>query len=162
MAVDDPYFPEEWQDEDRMNFMFSAFPEHRDVNPKHWDSKLQFWRKIIVESLNYHDELCTDYNILRLRFSRNGLFPLGLSTVLLEMLRKGDLESLDNITSTVNDSWMSWGFDIARRTVSWTVDNLILGSDATKNIQQGIPLAAVDRLKVFCRPRTLNTLCLST
>lgn len=148
MAVEEQYIPEEWLDDDRMNFMFSAFPEHRHVNPKHWDSKLQFWRKIILESCNHHNELSTDFNVLRRRFSRNGLFPLGLTTVLEEMLRTGDFEVIDNITNTTNSGWVSWGFDIAKKTVSWTVENFILGSDMKKTIEQGLVMVAVERLKV--------------
>jgi charged multivesicular body protein 7 len=130
MAVENKHLPPDWQDEDRMNFMFSAFPEHRHVNPKHWDSKLQFWRKLILENCNHDHELCVDFDTLRRRFTRNGLPPLGLQTVLKEMLKSGELQTFDSVTSGINNSWLSWGFDLAKKSVSWTVGSLIWGNDA--------------------------------
>lgn len=148
MAAKENYFPSEWQDDDRMNFMFSAFPEHRHVNPKHWDSKLQFWRKLILESCDHHDELCVDFKTLRQRFSRNGLFPLGLGTVLTEMLKAGDFESFDDVANSSNNGWISWGFDIAKRTATWTVGNLFLGSDLKRTVEDGLLMVVTNRLKV--------------
>lgn len=130
MADTNKHLPPDWHDDDRMNFMFSAFPEHRHVNPKHWDSKLQFWRKVILENCDNNHELCVDFDTLRKRFARNGLVPLGLQTVLEEMLKTGELQTLDSFTKGLNNTWLSWGFDIAKKSFSWTVASLLWGSDA--------------------------------
>ena len=47
-------------DEARENFLYSPFPTEKSINPKHWDSKLNFWSKEIVESCKIQDEICVD------------------------------------------------------------------------------------------------------
>ncbi|CAB3981770.1 charged multivesicular body 7-like [Paramuricea clavata] len=115
------YFPEEWQDDNRMNFMFSAFPENRNVNPKHWDSKLQFWTSAIVESCDSLDELCFDINVLKSRFCRRGVTPLGLSTVLKEMLNSGEIVRTSDFLDSVYDTWSEWSYGMAKKSLWWTV-----------------------------------------
>ena len=39
--------PPEWEDDERMNFLFSDFKENRDVNTKDWDSKIDFWTSLM-------------------------------------------------------------------------------------------------------------------
>ena len=127
------HFPTEWEDDNRMNFMFSAFPENRNVNPKHWDSKLQFWTSAIVESCDSLDELCFDINVLKSRFRRKGVPPLGLNTVLKEMLNSGEIVRTSDFIDSVYDTWGEWSYGMAKRSLWWTVgkvwqDNEIEGS----------------------------------
>lgn len=148
MAETNKNLPADWHDDDRMNFMFSAFPEHRHVNPKHWDSKLQFWRKLILENCEHNHEICVDFETLRRRFSRNGLVPLGLQTVLEEMIKTGDLQTLDSFTKGLNNTWLSWGFDIAKKSFSWTVGSLLWGNDTKGKIDGAELFIIIDVLKV--------------
>ena len=115
------HFPAEWEDDNRMNFMFSAFPENRNVNPKHWDSKLRFWTSAILESCESLDELCFDTNVLKTRFRRKGVTPLGLNTVLKEMLNSGEIVRTSDFVDSVYDSWSEWSYGMARRSLWWTV-----------------------------------------
>ena len=115
------YLPPEWEDDNRMGFMFSAFPESRDANPKHWDSKLQFWRSAIVHSCESYDELILDVSVLKTRFRRNGVSPLGLGIVLKEMLNSGDIMSCEQFLSSVYDTWGSWSYGMAKKTFWWSV-----------------------------------------
>ena len=104
--------------------MFSAFPESRDVNPKHWDSKLQFWRTVIIDSCDSSDELFIDAGLLKSRFRRNGVSPLGLGTVLGEMLSKGEIMSVNDFLESVYDSWGSWSYGMAKKTFWWSVGKI--------------------------------------
>ncbi|KAI8499498.1 hypothetical protein Bbelb_225490 [Branchiostoma belcheri] len=70
MAGDDDYLPECWEDDERMNFLFSAFPDNRELNPHHWDSKVQFWADLVVHSSRSLDEICLDCSTLPQRFKR--------------------------------------------------------------------------------------------
>ena len=115
------HFPAEWEDDNRMNFMFSAFPENRNVNPKHWDSKLRFWTSAILESCESLDELCFDTNVLKTRFRRKGVTPLGLNTVLKEMLNSGEIVRTSDFVDSVYDSWSEWSYGMAKRSLWWTV-----------------------------------------
>jgi charged multivesicular body protein 7 len=115
------FFPAEWEDDNRMNFMFSAFPENRNVNPKHWDSKFQFWASAIIESCHSFDELYFDINVLKSRFRRKGVTPLGLSTVVKEMLNSGQVVCMSDFLDSVYDTWGEWTYGIAKRSLLWTV-----------------------------------------
>lgn len=114
--------PLDWDDDDRMNFMFSAFAESREVNPKHWDSKLHFWNKAILENCKCHRDVCIDLATLKRRFSRNGVIPLGLSTVIKDMLQRGRLErKVDFLHNCGGEGWLSWSCGLARRSFWWSV-----------------------------------------
>ncbi|XP_035673990.1 charged multivesicular body protein 7-like isoform X1 [Branchiostoma floridae] len=125
MATGGEYLPECWQDDERMNFLFSAFPDNRDLNPHHWDSKLQFWADLVVHSSRSLDELCLDCSTLAQRFKRSGKTPLGLPVVLNEMIRQGKIQKLSEFQSGVDAGWVSWGFDLmVKRPLRWTFGTL--------------------------------------
>ena len=149
MAEAESYLPADWTDNDRMNFMFSAFPESREVNPKHWDSKLQFWNNLIVESCKYCGDLSLSLDTVRRRFTRNCLVPLGLETVLREMIKEGKLQYMGEFTSGVNQGWMRWSYGLMKKSLSWSV-GAVLGIE--KNVDGQLVL--LDRIKVWARTRT--------
>ncbi|PFX21120.1 Charged multivesicular body protein 7 [Stylophora pistillata] len=121
--------PADWEDNDRMNFMFSAFPESREVNPKHWDSKLNFWSKAISEKCEHHEEIFIDFATLKTRFTRNSLTPLGLRIVLKEMTQQGKLMRKEDFMTCNNDGWVSWSFGLAKRSFWWGVHTVMGGDD---------------------------------
>ena len=85
------FLPDEWQDDNRMNFMFSAFQENRNVNPKHWESEFQFWKSVASQSCDYFDKFDFDINVSKTRFKGDGLTPLGICTGVNEMLNSGEI-----------------------------------------------------------------------
>ena len=62
---------------DRINFLFSPFPLEQNVNPKHWESKLSYWRNEIHRSCRHYQSFCFTKNNLEERFSRDGKPPRG-------------------------------------------------------------------------------------
>ena len=143
---DEPNFlPMDWDDNDRMNFLFSAFPERREVNPKHWESKLHFWSKAIVEGCKFHGDIRIDLATLNRRFSRNGLTPLGLSTVIREMLQEGKLERKKDFLNCGTEGWLSWSYGLAKKSVRWSVGALWSGSAEPVNLNEQFVL--VDEAK---------------
>ena len=122
MDTERSFLPSEWNDDDRMNFMFSAFPENRNLNPKHWDSKMQFWKNLLVKSCQVVNEICFDADSLKDRFNRNGVTPLGLNTVLRECVKNGSIMSVKDLRdAALNDGWVSWSVGVAKKSLSWTV-----------------------------------------
>lgn len=122
------FFPPEWFDDDRMNFMFSAFPSDRTVNPKHWDSKLEFWTKMILDSCKSCGRIYTDRSTVREIFIRNGTLPLGLDIVLKEMLNNGKLQRVEDFRNGVDNSWINWTYGLVRKSVSWSLGAVWGGS----------------------------------
>lgn len=139
--------PVDWDDDDRMNFMFSAFTESREVNPKHWDSKLHFWSKAILENCKYYGDICIDLTTLKRRFSRNGLTPLGLSTVIREMIQQGKLEQKEDFLNYDSGGWLSWSFGLVRRSFWWSV-GAVWGGSSNKIINPNEEFVLVDGAKV--------------
>lgn len=45
-------------DFERENFLYSPFPTEKSLNPKHWESKLEFWSKEIVKKCKFNQEVC--------------------------------------------------------------------------------------------------------
>ena len=125
-------FPTVWRDDNRMSFMFSAFPESRDVNPKHWDSKIQFWRSAILKNCESLDEILLDVSVLKTRFRRNGVSPLGLNVVLKDMLYNGEIMSSEDFMSSVHGTWASWSYGIAKKTFWWSVGKVWQSADTTE------------------------------
>ena len=145
MAEEPNLLPTDWDDNDRMNFMFSAFPERREVNPKHWDSKLHFWSKAIVEGCKFRGDICIDLATLKRRFSRNGLTPLGLGIVIREMLQRGKLERKEDFLNCGTEGWLSWSYGLAKKSVRWSVGTLWSGSGEPVNLNEQFVL--VDEAK---------------
>lgn len=79
--------PPEWDDDERMNFLFSEFKENRDVNTTDWDSKMDFWTVLITKSCRECGSVLVNLQDLNKTFRRKEKSPLGLSTVLQSMAR---------------------------------------------------------------------------
>lgn len=77
----------EWNDDERMEFMFSAFKENRDVNPTDWDSKMDFWTALVPKSCRQRGSVYVSLQELNTTFRRKDKSPLGLPTVLQSMAR---------------------------------------------------------------------------
>ena len=71
------FIPLDWNDDERMSFMFSAFPKDRNVNPKHWDSKMNYWLEEIKSSCHFYQDICISCEKLRERFRRCDRVPQG-------------------------------------------------------------------------------------
>lgn len=77
----------EWSDDERMEFMFSAFKENREVNTLDWDSKMDFWTLLVPRSCRQRGSVYVSLQELNTVFRRKDKSPLGLSTVLQTMAR---------------------------------------------------------------------------
>lgn len=77
----------EWDDDERMDFMFSAFKENRDVDEKDWDSKVDFWSVLVLKSCRRLGTVSVSLQELEQMFRRKNKSPLGLPTVLRAMSR---------------------------------------------------------------------------
>jgi len=57
---------------DRINFLYSPFPKEKTLNPKHWDSKIQFWIDEILKSCRFYNEVCINLKKLQTIFQQPG------------------------------------------------------------------------------------------
>lgn len=77
----------EWNDDERMDFMFSDFKENRDVNTTDWDSKMDFWTALILKSCRDRGTVCISLQEQNRTFRRKEKTPMGLATVIQSMAR---------------------------------------------------------------------------
>ncbi|XP_038152558.1 charged multivesicular body protein 7 isoform X3 [Cyprinodon tularosa] len=119
----------EWEDDDRMNFMFSAFKENRDVNTTDWDSKMDFWTAAIIRSCRQRGSVSINLQDLNKTFQRKEKTPLGLSTVIQTMARCGKIQRESEFAASVDCGWVSWSVGMLLvKPLKWTFSTL-LGSN---------------------------------
>lgn len=118
--------PPEWEDDERMNFLFSDFKENRDVNPTDWDSKMDFWTALIVKSCRDRGSVCVNLAELSRTFRRKEKAPLGLATVLQSMSRTGSVQRESEFAANVDCGWLSWGVGLLLvKPLKWTFSTLL-------------------------------------
>ncbi|KAI0986441.1 hypothetical protein GJ496_002457 [Pomphorhynchus laevis] len=78
----------EWNDDMRMDVLFAPFRD-RQLNPVHYDSKMKFWYKAIVDWMRDHDQLQFDSSEIVEVFLRKGKLPKCLDEVITNLLKEG-------------------------------------------------------------------------
>ncbi|KAM9392126.1 charged multivesicular body protein 7 [Pholidichthys leucotaenia] len=118
--------PLEWDDDERMNFLFSDFKENRDVNTLDWDSKMDFWTALIVKGCRDRGTVCVNLQDLNRTFRRKEKSPLGLATVLQSMARRGKVQRESEFAANVDCGWLSWGVGLLLvKPLKWTFSALL-------------------------------------
>ncbi|KAM4617079.1 charged multivesicular body protein 7 isoform 2-T3 [Polymixia lowei] len=118
--------PPEWEDDERMTFLFSDFKENRDVNTTDWDSKMDFWTSLIVQSCRVRGTVCLHLQELNKIFRRKGTLPLGLGTVIQCMARSGKIQRESEFAANVDSGWLSWGVGLLLvKPLKWTFSTLL-------------------------------------
>ncbi|XP_078106333.1 charged multivesicular body protein 7 [Sander vitreus] len=118
--------PPEWDDDERMNFMFSDFNENRDVNTTDWDSKMDFWTALILKGCRDRGTVCVSLQELNKTFRRKEKSPLGLATVIQSMARCGKIQRESEFAANVDCGWLSWGVGLLLvKPLKWTFSTLL-------------------------------------
>ncbi|XP_028852137.1 charged multivesicular body protein 7 [Denticeps clupeoides] len=121
-----PDLPLDWEDDERMAFLFSAFKENRDVNTTDWDGKMDFWAPLLVKQCRHRGAVSVNLQELNESFRRKGSVPLGLSTVIQCMARSGKVQKESEFAANVDSGWLSWGVGLLLvRPLKWTLCTLL-------------------------------------
>lgn len=124
--------PPEWEDDERMNFLFSDFKENRDVNTTDWDSKMDFWTALIIQICRTRGTVSISLQELNKIFRRKGIVPLGLGTVIQSMARLGKIQRESEFAANVDSGWLSWGVGVLLvKPLKWTFSTLLGSSQIT-------------------------------
>ncbi|XP_024909669.1 charged multivesicular body protein 7 [Cynoglossus semilaevis] len=116
--------PPDWDDDERMNFMFSDFKENRDVNASEWDSKMDFWTALVLRSCRERRTVCVSLQELNKTFRRKEKSPLGLATVVQSMVRCGKIQRESEFA--VDCGWLSWAMGLLLvKPLKWTLSSLL-------------------------------------
>ncbi|NXP13512.1 CHMP7 protein, partial [Thinocorus orbignyianus] len=119
--------PPEWEtDDERMAFLFSAFKQSREVNSTEWDSKMAFWVGLVLARGRRRGCVRTCLRDLQHSFERRGSLPLGIGTVLRELLKRGKLQRESDFMASVDSSWISWGVGVfILKPLKWTLSSVL-------------------------------------
>nr|XP_061804729.1 charged multivesicular body protein 7 [Nerophis lumbriciformis] len=121
--------PSEWDDDERMNFLFSDFKDNREVNTMDWDSKMNFWTALVLKNCRDRRTVCVNLEELNKTFRRKEKTPLGLATVIRSMSRCGKLQRESEFAANVDCGWLSWGVGVLLvKPLKWTFSSLLGGS----------------------------------
>ncbi|XP_034451538.1 charged multivesicular body protein 7 [Hippoglossus hippoglossus] len=139
--------PPDWDDDERMNFMFSDFKENRDVDTTDWDSKTDFWTALVLSSCRHQGSVCVRLQELNHSFRRKEKSPLGLATVLQSMSRCGKIQRESEFAANVDCGWVSWGVGLLLvKPLKWTFSTL-LGSGSTVPLEESFVVIEVVKEK---------------
>ncbi|XP_028270063.1 charged multivesicular body protein 7 [Parambassis ranga] len=153
--------PPEWDDDDRMEFMFSDFKENREVNTTDWDSKMDFWTSLMVRTCRDRGTVCVNLQDLNKSFRRKDKSPLGLGTVIQSMARSGKIQRESEFAANVDCGWLSWGVGLLLvKPLKWTFSTL-LGSSRVSLEESFVVIElvkekAADLLRVYQKSEFSN------
>ncbi|XP_068594528.1 charged multivesicular body protein 7 [Brachionichthys hirsutus] len=118
----------EWDDDERMDFLFSDFKENRDVNTTDWDSKMDFWTALILKSCRRRGSVRVSLQELNRTFRRRDKSPLGLATVVRSMGRCGRIQRESEFAASADCGWLSWGVGLLLvKPLNWGFSALLGG-----------------------------------
>ncbi|XP_078310205.1 charged multivesicular body protein 7-like [Crassostrea virginica] len=123
--------PNVWEDDTRMNVLFSPFRE-KSLNPTSWTQKMKFWIQIIEDEHKLTNKCILERKYLPQMFSRKGKLPCCLDTVLSEMLSLGKIRKLQDSdilqapSEGSGKGWLTWGYDtLVKSPISWGWKTLV-------------------------------------
>uniref|UniRef100_A0A1I8NXI1 Charged multivesicular body protein 7 n=1 Tax=Stomoxys calcitrans TaxID=35570 RepID=A0A1I8NXI1_STOCA len=141
-------YPPIWKDEARVQVLLAPFRE-RDVNPENYDSKMKFWKDIIVEYCLFRGKTYFCKQELQQTFAlgRNRI-PACLDTVFDELTRLGLIRSRNDYESDPLNSWSGWAVNKFWRTPLNKVKNVFLASSLVeKDLEEFVHLEVI---KKYC------------
>ena len=113
--------PSEWKDEDRMYFLLAPFPLIDE--PSISDSKVTFWRTLIVSSSRDLGECVFTKRQLCERLKWHDMEPKCLNEVIKVMENMGDIRKVSNYEN--NTGWIGWGVSVVSSPLKWAWRNYV-------------------------------------
>ena len=117
-----------WHDDQRMNFLYSAFPADVTNNPEHWNSKMKFWKDVISTLCAHSTVVCVDVTMISTWVERDGRRPMGLQLVWDTMVSEGSLSPATEFVGDLarNSSWVGWGLNnFVRKPTMWMAGKML-------------------------------------
>lgn len=118
------------------------------MNPVNYESKLKFWKLLIVKYCNEKGSANVSEFELKNAFMRNGRKPMCLSTVLQDMQNNREIECLQKYMTPIQHSWKGWAIDVmVKKPASWgwnvVKDRIFKPSNQAEEMENFIVLESV-------------------
>lgn len=112
------FFTDSWRDDATMSVMLNTF-RPRQVNPEHYDHKMNFWKEMIENYCDFKGNSSFTIHELKEVFKRNETVPYCLQDVLNEMSAEGNVVSKAEFMAQPK-SLAGWAVDsLVVRPMSW-------------------------------------------
>lgn len=116
--------PPEWNDNERLDVLFAPF-RNRIVNPQDWDSKLSFWKKLIEAHCLYKNIFTFNEDFLLKLFNKDGRSPSCFPVVIQELLKSGELRTLDDYMDKSTATWTGWAMNLlVKKPLYWSLNKI--------------------------------------
>ncbi|CAM6110918.1 unnamed protein product [Calypogeia fissa] len=107
----------DWKDDDFARGRFKAFTGQK----QDWEEKLNFWMDLTVKVARHLDLIVIDtHSVQQKWFIRDGVVPMGLEHVLVEMKKAGELVTVEQVLAG-GPSTFQWVGAMLKKTISWAV-----------------------------------------
>ncbi|EAT36162.1 AAEL011747-PA [Aedes aegypti] len=137
-VLEESFYPESWRDDSRMGVLLSEF-RTRAVNPENYDSKMRFWKELIVRYSEYKGSGSVSISELKRVFRRKGTSPYCLKLVFEDMMKDGQLQAKNEFFRAPQESWGGWAMDVlVKRPLGWgfgVVKDRIVGSELDESAE---------------------------
>lgn len=130
--------PSCWNDKERRTALFAPF-RNRNLNPEHYDNKMEFWQKLIAEYGRFKGEATFSKLELLHAFSEDQQAPNCLDTVIEEMLRIKEVRLLADYEYDPANSWSGWMINqFVRKPIFWGINGLKASLERLKSSTSSI------------------------
>lgn len=141
-------FIPEWDDKDRIAFLYSAFPSDRELNPHHYDSKLTYWKNVVlgIASADSYKYCYFKWNDLCHMLMKDNRQPLGLNVLFDDMVRTAELKTLDAYLQDLQakETWVGWGMNYVKKPSQWVLNKVLSPLKKRNNSQEFVSVKAVE------------------
>ncbi|XP_065087603.1 charged multivesicular body protein 7 [Ochlerotatus camptorhynchus] len=118
-VLEESFYPDAWRDDSRMGVLLTEF-RTRTVNPENYDSKMRFWKELIVKYCGHEGSGSVSITELKRVFKRKGTSPYCLSTVFEDMMKEGQLVAKVEFLKMPQETWSGWAVDVmVKRPFGW-------------------------------------------
>jgi len=121
-----PIFPSCWDDDERMDYLFSAYPKDTVVNYKDSQTKYNFWSEVITNLCLQNKKLSINFEDIKLLVQRKEKTPLSLKVVWNKMIENKEFVSkVTFLKEYESSSWFAWTLDIVvKKPLEWLTEKI--------------------------------------
>lgn len=125
--------PSCWNDKQRRTALFAPF-RNRNLNPEHYDNKMEFWQDLIAEYVKFQGKATFSKLELQFVFTHEQQVPNCLDSVIQEMLYTKKIRLLADYEYDPFNTWRGWLVNkFVRKPIFWGVSTIKTSLGHIKN-----------------------------
>lgn len=151
LNLPEDFYPACWQEDERMDNLFAPFRD-KSVNPVNYETKMKFWKNLIIEYSTLKGNPTISLDELRIAFQRKGKKPYCLNTVLDELLTDGTVKPKSQFMEAPLLSWAGWAVNkLVKAPLRWGFDRVkerVISTQNNGNCDESTEYVVIEVAKV--------------